>query len=108
MLRNKRTGCDLTVVCQANLSESEQIDSSVVELSNSEHDFNKYWIFENTDSIRGGKISWRSPVYIRNATVPGYLTSDLQLSSVPTTDFTVIMANVSEGCIEITSEILLM
>lgn len=105
MLRNKRTGCFLSVEYKSSLSDQEQIDSSHIILSGNEHDYNKYWIFENTYKILGGPICWDDPVFIRNATLSGYLTSNLQLSNVPEAEFNLKMANLSHlDHVEITSE----
>ena len=109
ILRNKRTGCNITVQQDQSNVYEDWLEHSTVYLSSSEHDFNKFWIFENAYTIRGGKIEWGSYVYIRNATLSGYLTDDLKLSAVPETKFTLEKANLSNfGSIEITSEMAIM
>lgn len=108
MLRNKKTGCFLTVKYQSSLSDMEQIETSSVFLSSNEHDYNKYWIFENTDKIKGGKIKWKHSVFIRNATLSGYLTDDLKLSDVPLHEFNLRQASICQGkAISMVSEIIL-
>ena len=96
ILRNKLTGCSLSVNCGSDKSGTEQIEKSRVYLSSSEQDVNRYWIFENKDCMRGGKINDDSPVYIRNATLSGYLTCDLRLSDVPTADFKIAVTSLSQ------------
>ena len=108
ILQNKRTRCNLTAEYKSSVIDSERSSGYRVFLSKSEHDFNKYWIFENTECFVGGKIPWKSPVFIRNVTLEGYLTSELTLSDVPITEFQILRSSPSQfRCVEITSELIL-
>ena len=64
-LINKQTGAYLTAKHQGNW-ESDEYD---VLLSNDEHDFNKFWIFETTKCLMGGEVEWDEEVVIQNAAV---------------------------------------
>ena len=78
---------DLTVNSSHLSTEGASTEVDEIFLTKYAYDIHHYWIPENINGLKGGKIMWNAKVYIRSATIGTYLSSDMTTTETPISMF---------------------